>query len=154
MSGLPIPNSAGSVAPAPSADAEVAALRVPPHSVEAEQSVLGAVLLDNTAWEKIGDVVREPDFYRHDHRLIWQHLARLLELVRGLPRPAIVFINAKKQCDALARELAAKGTVLLKNTGALLPLAKTLRDAHEAAADAVRERRGATPPADDVPAAR
>ncbi|MFN9774081.1 MAG: DnaB-like helicase N-terminal domain-containing protein, partial [Burkholderiales bacterium] len=38
-------------------DAEVAALRVPPHSVEAEQSVLGAVLLDNAAWEKIGDVL-------------------------------------------------------------------------------------------------
>jgi len=45
-------------------DREVAALRVPPHSVEAEQSVLGAVLLDNTAWERIGDVLREDEFSR------------------------------------------------------------------------------------------
>ena len=99
MSGLPIPDSAGSVAPPQSADAEIAALRVPPHSVEAEQSVLGAVLLDNTAWEKIGDVVREPDFYRHDHRLIWQHLARLLE--RNQPADVLTLQDALKSTGKL-----------------------------------------------------
>jgi replicative DNA helicase len=99
MSGLPIPDSAGSVAPPQSADAEIAALRVPPHSVEAEQSVLGAVLLDNTAWERIGDVVREPDFYRHDHRLIWQHLARLLE--RNQPADVLTLQDALKSTGKL-----------------------------------------------------
>ncbi len=80
-------------------DAEVAALRVPPHSVEAEQSVLGAVLLDNTAWEKIGDVLREDDFYRHDHRLIWQHLAKLLE--RNQPADVLTLQDALKSTGKL-----------------------------------------------------
>jgi replicative DNA helicase len=57
-------------------------LRVPPHSVEAEQSVLGGLLLDNSAWERITDTVGEDDFYRYDHRLIWHHIARLINLSR------------------------------------------------------------------------
>jgi len=61
-------------------------LRVPPHSVEAEQSVLGGLLLDNQAWDRIADVLVEEDFYRHDHRLIWSHMAKLI----GLARPADV----------------------------------------------------------------
>ncbi len=52
-------------------DPQLEYLRVPPHSVEAEQSVLGGLLLDNGAWERITDVVNENDFYRYDHRLIW-----------------------------------------------------------------------------------
>ncbi|MFO0459913.1 MAG: replicative DNA helicase [Burkholderiales bacterium] len=80
-------------------DAEVAALRVPPHSVEAEQSVLGAVLLDNAAWEKIGDVLREDDFYRHDHRLIWQHLSKLLE--RNQPADVLTLQDALKSTGKL-----------------------------------------------------
>jgi replicative DNA helicase len=80
-------------------DLEVAALRVPPHSVEAEQSVLGAVLLDNAAWEKIGDVLREDDFYRHDHRLIWQHLAKLLE--RNQPADVLTLQDALKSTGRL-----------------------------------------------------
>ena len=54
-------------------------LRLPPHSIEAEQALLGGLLLDNTAWDKIGDFVAEADFYRADHRLIYQHVARLIE---------------------------------------------------------------------------
>ena len=46
------------------ADDEVARLRVPPHSVEAEQSVLGGLLIDNLAWDRAGDQVTESDFYR------------------------------------------------------------------------------------------
>jgi replicative DNA helicase len=83
----------------PQRDAEVAALRVPPHSIEAEQSVLGAVLLDNAAWEKIGDVLREEDFYRHDHRLIWQHLSRLLE--RNQPADVLTLQDALKSTGKL-----------------------------------------------------
>ncbi len=60
-------------------DAQIEALRVPPHSIEAEQSLLGGLLLDNTAWDKITDVVREEDLYRYDHRLIFQHIHRLIE---------------------------------------------------------------------------
>ncbi|WP_293766154.1 replicative DNA helicase [uncultured Aquitalea sp.] len=63
-------------------DTDTVALRTPPHSVEAEQSVLGGLMLDNSAWDKIADVVSESDFYRHDHRLIYRHIARLVELAR------------------------------------------------------------------------
>ena len=45
-------------------------MRLPPHSLEAEQSVLGGLLLENSAWDRIGDVVSEKDFYRQDHRQI------------------------------------------------------------------------------------
>ncbi|MBI3068311.1 MAG: replicative DNA helicase, partial [Betaproteobacteria bacterium] len=60
-------------------DAQIEAIRLPPHAVEAEQSVLGGLLLDNTAWDKIADLVVEADFYRADHRLIYQHIAALIE---------------------------------------------------------------------------
>lgn len=52
-------------------------LKVPPHSLEAEQSVLGGLMLDNQAWEVIADLVNEKDFYRHDHALIFRAIATL-----------------------------------------------------------------------------
>ena len=61
------------------ADAQLAALHTPPHSVEAEQSVLGGLLLDNSAWDRIADRIGAEDFYRHDHRLIFQQIARLID---------------------------------------------------------------------------
>ena len=54
-------------------------LRLPPHSLEAEQSVLGAVLLDNSAIDRVADVLGVDDFYRDDHRRIWRHILRLVE---------------------------------------------------------------------------
>ncbi|MFY2030209.1 replicative DNA helicase [Achromobacter xylosoxidans] len=84
------------------ADSQLEYLRVPPHSIEAEQSVLGGLLLDNAAWDRIADVLVEEDFYRHDHRLIWHHIARLI----GLARPADVItvheslVSAGKAEDA------------------------------------------------------
>jgi replicative DNA helicase len=63
-------------------DPQVDSLRIPPHSIEAEQSVLGGLLLDNSAWDKIADFVSPEDFYRYDHRLIFQHIARLISASR------------------------------------------------------------------------
>ena len=60
-------------------DPQLLALKVPPHSVEAEQSLLGGLLLDNQAFDKIADLVTAEDFYRDDHRRIYRHLARLIE---------------------------------------------------------------------------
>jgi replicative DNA helicase len=60
-------------------DPQLAALRTPPHSVEAEQSVLGGLLLDNSAWDRIADRISAEDFYRHDHRLIFQQISRLID---------------------------------------------------------------------------
>ena len=45
------------------ADTQVELIKLPPHSVEAEQSVLGGLMLDNTAWEKIADMISEVGFY-------------------------------------------------------------------------------------------
>ena len=45
-------------------DSQVAALKLPPHSIEAEQSLIGGLLIDNAAWDRIVDMVRETEFYR------------------------------------------------------------------------------------------
>ena len=61
------------------ADDSLELLKLPPHSVEAEQSVLGGLLLENDALDKVADLLSPADFYRHDHRLIFQHISRLIE---------------------------------------------------------------------------
>src|SRR5687767_1216195 len=60
-------------------DAQIESLRLPPHSVEAEQAVLGGLLLSNSAWDRIGDLISESDFYRADHRLVWRVITKLVE---------------------------------------------------------------------------
>src|SRR5919108_2488068 len=65
-----------------SADPQLVALKVPPHSVEAEQSLLGALLIDNQAFDRIADLVSGEDFYRDDHRRIWRHIAKLVDASR------------------------------------------------------------------------
>ena len=60
-------------------DPATAALKLPPHSLEAEQSVLGGLMLDNTAWDKVADAVFEDDFYRRDHRLIFRAIRALAD---------------------------------------------------------------------------
>jgi replicative DNA helicase len=54
-------------------------LKVPPHSIEAEQSLLGGLMLDHQSWDKVADIVSERDFYRKDHRLIFSAIAALAE---------------------------------------------------------------------------
>jgi len=53
-------------------------LKVPPNSIEAEQSLIGGLMLDALAWDKIADVIVAEDFYRHDHRLIFSAIASLI----------------------------------------------------------------------------
>lgn len=54
-------------------------LTVPPQHIEAEQSVLGGLMLDNNSWDSVSDRVVEEDFYRKDHRLIFRSIASLAE---------------------------------------------------------------------------
>jgi len=61
------------------ADDQIDKLKLPPHSVEAEQSLLGGLLIDNEAIDKIADLMSEVDFYRHDHRLIYHHISKVIE---------------------------------------------------------------------------
>lgn len=60
------------------------AMKVPPHSIEAEQSVLGGLMLDNRAWDQVVDRLRDTDFYRNEHRLIFRAMSRLLEQSKPL----------------------------------------------------------------------
>ncbi|MGA8862696.1 MAG: replicative DNA helicase [Gallionella sp.] len=62
-----------------SSDAQLDQIKLPPHSVEAEQSVLGGLLLEASALDKITDLVNDDDFYRQEHRLIFRQITRLSE---------------------------------------------------------------------------
>ncbi|MEK9771868.1 MAG: replicative DNA helicase [Nitrosomonadales bacterium] len=61
------------------ADDIVQKLKLPPHSIEAEQSLLGGLIIDNQSLDKIGDLVFTDDFYRQDHRIIFKHILTLIE---------------------------------------------------------------------------
>ena len=61
------------------ADVAEQRLKVPPNSIEAEQSLIGGLMLDDVAWEKVADVINADDFYRKDHRLIFAAIANLAE---------------------------------------------------------------------------
>ena len=58
-------------------DQETQKLKVPPHSIEAEQSILGGLMLDNSKWDVVGDRVLEDDFYRQNHQLIFRSVSKL-----------------------------------------------------------------------------
>ena len=76
-------------------DAQIESLRLPPHSVEAEQAVLGGLLLSNSAWDRIGDVIAESDFYRADHRVLWRAITKLVE--DNKPADVLTVAEALKQ---------------------------------------------------------
>ncbi len=106
-------------------------LRVPPHSIEAEQSVLGGLLLDNAAFERLTDLLGEGDFYRHDHRLIWHHIARLI----NLSRPADV-ITVNESLISAGKADDAGGLIYLNALAHNTPSAANIRRY----AEIVRER--------------
>ncbi len=60
-----------------SVDDETNYLKMPPHSIEAEQSILGGLMLDNSAWDQVADLLLENDFYRKDHQLIFHAITLL-----------------------------------------------------------------------------
>ena len=69
--------------PAPDAP-QTSRLKVPPHSVEAEQSVLGGIMLDNAAWERVADKLAPSDFYRPNHRVIFGAMRELADELQPL----------------------------------------------------------------------
>jgi replicative DNA helicase len=60
-------------------DQQTLSLRTPPHSIDAEQSVLGGLLLDNRAWESVSEVLEDTDFYSHKHRNIYRAIKSLVD---------------------------------------------------------------------------
>lgn len=112
-------------------DPALAQLRVPPHSIEAEQSVLGGLLLDNQAWDRIGDLISDQDFYRDEHRRIYRQIRRLLE--HGKPADAVTVAEA---LDGAGEGNQSGGLAYLGELAANTPSAGNIRRY----AEIVRER--------------
>ena len=106
-------------------------LRVPPHSLEAEQSVLGGLMLDNDAWDRISDRLEAEDFYRHDHRLIFAAIDALAE--RHQP---FDMVTVSEQLQRSGQLESAGGLPYLGQLATETPSAANIR----AYADIVRER--------------
>jgi len=110
---------------------KVESLKVPPHSIEAEQAVLGGLMLNNAAYDDLVDRVSEADFYRHDHRLLFSAMAKLSEA--GRPFDVVTLT------EQLGREHR------LEDAGGLVYIGELARNTPSAAnirtyADIVRER--------------
>ena len=116
---------------APQRDEEVARLRVPPHSVEAEQSVLGGLLLDNMAWDRAAELLTDSDFYRYEHRLIFSAVAALVQH----SRPADV-ITVFEHLQSLGKADDCGGLAYLNALAQSVPSAANMRRY----AEIVRER--------------
>ncbi|MDP3424440.1 MAG: replicative DNA helicase [Burkholderiaceae bacterium] len=112
-------------------DVQVASLRVPPHSLEAESSVLGGLLLDNTAWDRVADLVKDGDFYRHEHALVYAAIAQLV----NASKPADV-ITVFEHLRDQGRAEEVGGLVYLNSLAQYVPSAANIRRY----AEIVRER--------------
>ncbi|HGP5030571.1 TPA: DnaB-like helicase N-terminal domain-containing protein, partial [Vibrio cholerae O1] len=80
-------------------DAQVDAIKVPPHSLEAEQSVIGGLLLDNERWDTVSEHVMTQDFYSRPHRLIFDGVKSILEA--GKPLDLITLSEYLEQREQL-----------------------------------------------------
>lgn len=112
-------------------DRKLAALKVPPHSIEAEQSVLGGLLIDNDSWDVIVERLNEGDFYRQEHRLLFCTMMKLAE--KNQPFDVITVSDALKQLGQLDQ---VGGEVYLFELSNNTPTAANIK----AYADIVRER--------------
>jgi len=103
-------------------DRQVAQLRVPPHSIEAESSVLGGLLLDNAAWDRVADLLNDSDFYRYEHRLIFSAMATL---ING-SKPADV-VTVFEHLQNLGKAEEAGGLAYLNSLAQYVPSAANIR---------------------------
>src|SRR4051812_19002008 len=112
-------------------DRQVAQLRIPPHSVEAESSVLGGLLLDNGAWDRVGDLLTDGDFYRYEHKLIYAAVGALV----NASRPADV-ITVHEHLQNIGKGEEVGGLTYLNALAQYVPSASNIRRY----AEIVRER--------------
>ena len=113
------------------ADARVAGVKIPPHSIEAEQAVLGGLLLHSASYWEIADAVSEKDFYRNDHRLIWRAIADLME-----ESVAVDVLTVGRALEHMGQASRGLDTAYLAELAESTPGVSNLR----AYADIVRER--------------
>jgi replicative DNA helicase len=100
----------------------IAQLRVPPHSLEAEASVLGGLLLDNSAWDRVGDLLVDSDFYRHEHRLVYAVVGKLV----GENKPADV-ITVHEELERSGKAGDVGGLAYLNALAQSVPSAGNIR---------------------------
>jgi replicative DNA helicase len=112
-------------------DQQLAQLRVPPHSIEAESSVLGGLLLDNGAWDRVADLINDSDFYRYEHRLTFSAIAALV----NASKPADV-VTVYEHLQNLGKADEAGGLAYLNSLAQYVPSAANIRRY----AEIVRER--------------
>ncbi len=112
-------------------DRQVAQLRIPPHSIEAESSVLGGLLLDNSAWDRVSDLLQANDFYRFEHRMVFGAIGALV----NLSRPADV-ITVFEQLLSIGKAEEVGGLAYLNALAQYVPSAGNIRRY----AEIVRER--------------
>jgi len=103
-------------------DPQIEALRIPPHSIEAEQSVIGGLLRDNAAWDRIADFMHAEDFYRYDHRIIFEQMVRLINA--GKPADVITVYEA---CNQLGKADEVGGLQYLNAMAQNTPSAANIR---------------------------
>jgi len=103
-------------------DRKVAMLRIPPHSVEAECSVLGGLLLDNGAWDRVGDLLTDSDFYRYEHRLIYAAIGSLINANKPADQ-----ITVFERLRSIGQESDAGGLVYLGQLAQYVPSAGNAR---------------------------
>jgi replicative DNA helicase len=108
--------------PSPYSDPTAAQLRIPPHSMEAESSVLGGLLLDNASWDRVGDLLVENDFYRFENRLIFSSVAALI----NANKPADV-ITVYESLQNLGRAEEVGGLSYLNSLAQYVPSAANIR---------------------------
>jgi replicative DNA helicase len=103
-------------------DRQIAQLRIPPHSIEGESSVLGGLLLDNNAWDRVGDVLVEGDFYRYEHKLIYGAIGTL---VNGNKPADVITVFEHLQSQGKAEEIG--GLAYLNSLAQYVPSASNIR---------------------------
>lgn len=101
---------------------DVSPLKVPPHSIEAERSVLGGLMLDDNAWDNISSVVSAQDFYRSDHRIIFRCMADLVE--RNKPLDIITISEALEDVGELEN---VGGLAYISDLASSTPTASNIR---------------------------
>ena len=114
-----------------SVDSQLSQLRIPPHSLEAESSVIGGLLLDNTAWDKIGDILIDADFYRYEHRLVFASVSSLINTSR-----AADVITVFEHLQTLGKADEIGGLAYLNSLAQYVPSSANIRRY----AEIVRER--------------
>lgn len=83
-------------------DLATEALKVPPHSIEAEQSVLGGLMLDNNVWDQVAERLTDTDFYRGDHKTLFQAITHLASEGRPFDVVTLVdWLENRNQLDAV-----------------------------------------------------